>query len=142
MSRSYVPKALRDRVARQARYRCGYCLTQESIVGTPMEIEHIVPEALGGLTIEDNLWLACSLCNDHKGDRIAAPDPFSGEIVRLFDPRHQVWADHFAWADEGARIVGLTLVGRATIMGLNLNRPTLVVARRAWISVGWHPPSD
>jgi HNH endonuclease len=142
MSRSYVPKALRDRVARQARYRCGYCLTQASIIGTPMEIEHIIPEALGGPTIEDNLWLACSLCNDHKGDRIAAPDPLSGEIVRLFDPRHQVWADHFVWADTGARIVGLTPVGRATTVVLNLKRPSLVVARRAWISVGWHPPTD
>jgi len=24
---------------------------------------------------EDNLWLACSLCNDYKGDQIAAIDP-------------------------------------------------------------------
>jgi hypothetical protein len=142
MSRSYVPKALRSLVTRQARHRCGYCLTQESIVGTPMEIEHIIPESLGGLTIEDNLWLACSLCNDHKGDRIAALDPLTGEIVRLFDPRHQAWAEHFAWVEAGARMVGLTMIGRATIVTLNLNRPSLVVARQAWLGVGWHPPGD
>ena len=37
-----------------------------------MELDHLIPEALGGLTEEDNLWLACSLCNDSKGCRIAA----------------------------------------------------------------------
>ena len=61
MSRTYVPKALRGKIAAQARYRCGYCLTAESIVGTPMELDHIIPESIGGLTEEDNLWLACSL---------------------------------------------------------------------------------
>lgn len=61
MSITYVPKVLRERIHVQARHRCGYCLSQEKIVGTPMEIEHIIPEALGGATEEDNLWAACSL---------------------------------------------------------------------------------
>lgn len=61
MSTAYIPKALRQRINIQARHRCGYCLTQEKIVGTPMEIEHIIPEALGGITEEANLWAACSL---------------------------------------------------------------------------------
>lgn len=61
MSTAYIPKALREWITMQARRRCGYCLTQEKIVGTPMEIEHIVPEAMGGATEENNLWLACSL---------------------------------------------------------------------------------
>lgn len=58
MSTAYIPKDLRERVAQQARYRCGYCLSAEAIVGAPMEIDHLVPQALGGLTEEDNLWLA------------------------------------------------------------------------------------
>ena len=142
MSEEYIPKALRDRVSRQARYRCGYCLTLETIVGASMEIDHIIPQALGGPTEEDNLWLACSLCNDHKGDRIAALDPVTGEITRLFDPRHQAWREHFAWTPEGDRIIGLTPIGRATVAALNINRPSLVKARQAWVSVGWHPPKD
>ncbi len=142
MSRSYIPKALRERVSAQARHRCGYCLTSVTIVGTPMEIDHIIPESIGGQTAEDNLWLACSLCNDHKSDRIAALDPSSGEIVRLFDPRRQVWHEHFSWTAEGDRVVGLTPVGRATVVALNLNRPSLVKARQAWCTVGWHPPKD
>jgi hypothetical protein len=142
MSRTYIPKALRDKVAAQARHRCGYCLTAEVIVGTPMEVDHLIPEALGGSTVEENLWLACSLCNGHKGNRIAALDPTSGEVVRLFDPRRQNWREHFQWTPEGDRLLGLTPVGRATVAALNLNRPSLVVARRAWVTVGWHPPKD
>lgn len=142
MSRSRIPKNLRERVAAQSRYRCGYCLTQESVIGTPMELDHLIPESLGGTTEEDNLWLACSLCNDHKHDRIAALDPVTGEIIRLFDPRRQDWNEHFTWTDEGVRILGHTPTGRATVIALHLNRPALVRARQAWVSVGWHPPTD
>jgi HNH endonuclease len=55
MSKAYIAKAVRKRVTTQSRHRCGYCLTQERVVGTPMEIDHVIPEALGGQTAEDNL---------------------------------------------------------------------------------------
>ena len=142
MSRTYISRLLREQVAAQARHRCGYCLTAEAVVGIPMELDHVIPEARGGLTEENNLWLACSLCNDCKNDRIAALDPVTGEIERLFDPRHQVWNEHFRWTAEGDRIVGLTSTGRATVAALNLNRPTMVLARQLWVSVGWHPLKD
>jgi len=142
MSRSRIPKVLRAKVAAQARYRCGYCLAAESIVGMSMELDHLIPEALGGLTEEDNLWLACSLCNDSKGCRIAAEDPTTGVVVRLFNPRHQDWHEHFSWSEGGSMITGGTPVGRATVVALHLNRPTLVLARLAWVAVGWHPPKD
>jgi HNH endonuclease len=142
MTRTYIPKALRETVAARARYRCGYCLTAEAIVGTPMECEHILPQALGGLTEESNLWLACSLCNDYKNNRIADIDPLTGESVRLFNPRYQVWGEHFEWAPAGDYILGQTPTGRTTVTALHLNRPSLVIARRAWVSVGWHPPRD
>ena len=142
MSKTYIPKALRERVSQQARHRCGYCLTQEAIVGTPMEIDHIIPESLGGQTEEINLWLACSLCNDHKNDRIAALDLETGEFVRIFDPRHQDWHEHFMWNANGEQILGLTPTGRATIIALDLNRPLLVRSRRLWVVAGWHPPID
>jgi hypothetical protein len=142
MSQAYIPATLCERVSAQAKHRCGYCLTAEAVVGAPMEIEHIVPQSRGGVTEEENLWLACSLCNDHKSDRIAAPDPVTGEVVRFFNPRAQIWAEHFRWSDNGDRIIGLTSTGRATVTALNLNRPALVTARQAWVTVGWHPPKD
>ena len=33
MTSAYISKKLRERVAEKARYRCGYCLTSEPIVG-------------------------------------------------------------------------------------------------------------
>jgi hypothetical protein len=140
MSRSYIPKSLRQRVAEAANYQCGYCLSTEAIVGAPMEIDHLIPESLGGLTEEENLWLACSLCNDHKAGRISALDPVSGDVVRLFNPRHQAWSEHFRWTAKGDRIVGQTTTGRAIVTALQLNRPVLVKARQLWIEAGWHPP--
>ena len=107
-----------------------------------MQIEHYIPESLGGLTEEDNLWLACSQCNGHKSNRTTAVDPISGRTVSLYNPRHQSWKEHFRWVEGATRILGLTPVGRATVAVLQLNRPTLVRARYRWASVGWHPPRD
>ncbi len=138
----YIAKQLREIVSKQAQHRCGYCLAQERVVGTPMEIDHIIPQSLGGPTEEDNLWLACSLCNDYKGNQVAGLDPETGDLTRLFDPRHEEWRDHFAWTESGDRIIGLTATGRATVTVLNLNRLSLVRARQAWVAVSWHPPKD
>lgn len=142
MSRSYIARPLREEVVREGRYRCGYCLTSARITGAPMEIDHIIPESLGGLTVKENLWPACSMCNDHKGNRFAAPDPLTGEVVRLFDPRRQHWWEHFSWSTGGDMILAKTPTGRATIAAVRLNRVELVEARRGWVSAGWHPPED
>lgn len=48
MSKSYISASLRRAIAELAQYRCGYCLTQTLVTGVAMQIEHIIPEALGG----------------------------------------------------------------------------------------------
>ncbi len=140
MSGTYISKKLRQKVAAQANYRCGYCLTSETIVGAAMEVEHIIPEAAGGSSLEANLWLSCSECNSYKSDRTQATDPDSAEKVTFFNPRQQVWSEHFEWSEDGGLILGKTSTGRVTIVALNLNRPRLVASRRGWAEVGWHPP--
>jgi hypothetical protein len=142
VTRTYIPRSLRERVRAQARGRCGYCLSRELISGQPLTIEHIVPQARGGLTVENNLWLSCAQCNDHKGKRITAVDPQTRQRVPLFDPRHQSWLEHFVWVDGGTLIEGRTPTGRATVVALQLNRQVLVDARRIWVAVGLHPPDD
>ncbi len=137
-----IPAALRQRVSEAARFRCGYCLTSQHVIGPLLEIDHIIPEARGGANDEDNLFLACPMCNSHKADRIEAVDPESDETVRLFNPRTDRWSDHFEWIEDGALIRGKTPIGRATAAALNVNHPDLVTARRLWIVAGWHPPSD
>ena len=73
---------------------------------------------------------------------LGALDPQTDTTVRLFNPRLENWGDHFRWNETGDRIIGLTPSGRVTIIALNLNRPSLVLARKAWVQVGWHPPTD
>ncbi len=55
----------RKKDGEEPRYRCGYCLTSERIAGLPMEIKHLIPQVLGGPTLEENLWLACSRYESH-----------------------------------------------------------------------------
>jgi len=108
MSSQYIPTLLRKRVAETARFRCGYCLTSQRIIGPLLEIEHVIPEALGGSSDEDNLFLACPLCNSHKSQRIDAVDPESLIVVPLFNPRVESWDQHFEWFEDGAVIRGKT----------------------------------
>jgi HNH endonuclease len=142
MSSSYIALELRRRIARQGRYRCGYCLSSEKIIGMTMTIDHLIPESLGGPTEEENLWLACSACNGRKGNRISARDLQTGEVVPFFNPRKQSWDQHFEWSETGTRILAKTPTGRVTVKALALNRKALVQGRRSWVKVGWHPPSD
>lgn len=139
--RPYIPEEVRRNVAEAARYRCGYCLTPQDFTAMPMHIEHIIPVAQGGVSTEENLWLACALCNGHKGVQTQHLDPDTGQIVRLFDPRRQAWTEHFQWSEDGSMIQGRTSCGRATVLALQLNNEHLTRARRRWVAVGWHPPN-
>ena len=62
------------------------------------------------------------------------------EDVPLFNPRKQIWAEHFAWSEDGTKIIGLTACGRATVVVLQLNNLIAVMVRREWVTAGWHPP--
>lgn len=108
----------------------------------PMHVEHIIPVAAGGETVEENLWLACPLCNGSKGVKTTEIDPETNSIVPLFNPRQQNWIDHFSWSDDGLEVLGRTAVGRATIVALKLNNDFLITARRRWSLAGWHPPQS
>jgi len=140
MSRKDIPTEVRERVYQQAGGRCGYCRSRQEYVWGKLEIEHIIPVALGGTDDEENLWLACRPCNLHKSDQTKAQDPLTGQIVSLINPRAQSWGDHFSWSHDGTQVIGLTSIGRATVVALQLNDSLFVAIRRRWIEVGWHPP--
>jgi hypothetical protein len=142
MRKGHVPANVRRSVAVQARHRCGYCLTPEALTGAAMEVEHVIPEAMGGKTVEDNLWLSCRRCNGHKGARTHAADPVTQAEVPLFNPRAQSWGDHFEWSQDGVRILGKTAIGRATAAALQMNDLLIVAARERWVRGGWWPPKD
>jgi hypothetical protein len=103
-------------------------------------LEHIIPKALGGLDTEENLWLSCRLCNEAKGIQTEAIDPETETVVPLFNPRTDQWVEHFSWSEDGARVLGRTVRGRATVAALSLNSELRVRSRAIWVEVGYHPP--
>src|SRR4051794_5871058 len=93
---SYVPPALRRSVAIRAEGLCEYCLVHEDDTFLGCQIEHVIAEKHGGATSEENLAYSCVFCNRWKGSDIASITPRTGQIVRLFSPRIDRWADHFS----------------------------------------------
>ena len=136
-----IPADLLVLVVERAHRRCEYCQTQQDIV-VDMTIDHILPRAAGGDNNADNLCLCCAGCNSRKQDHVTGVDPETATEFPLFNPRTQIWYDHFRWSKDGVEVIGLTPVGRSTIARLKLNRPQLLISRRGWVSVGWHPPTD
>ncbi|PSF31275.1 HNH endonuclease [Aphanothece hegewaldii CCALA 016] len=139
---TYIAEEVKARVRRDAKEQCGYCRSLQKYVLGILEIEHIIPKALNGTDDEENLWLACRLCNSYKGIQTQAEDPLTKTTVSLFNPRQQKWVDHFIWTEDGAYIEGITPVGRATVKALQLNNQIAVAVRKAWVSAGWHPPVE
>jgi hypothetical protein len=78
-------------------------------------------------------------CNLSKATAVTAIDPDTGEEVPLFNPRRQMWDEHFEWEDNYAVIRGVTLIGRATVTRFKMNRHRIVLARKRWVQAGLHP---
>ena len=108
-----IKKDLDAKIRREAKNRCGYCLNPQDLMPYKLEIEHLHPQALGGKTTEENLWLACRECNAHKSKKIKAVDNLTGKTVKLFNPRKQIWPEHFEFNQDFSEIIGKTPCGRA-----------------------------
>ena len=76
-------------------------------------------------------------CNRSKGSDLTTFDPLSNSIVPLFNLRQHIWSEHFILED--AIIVGLTPIGRATVVLLKLNASTRLLHRRVLIAQGQYP---
>lgn len=84
-----LPEKLKQKIRRQAKNHCGYCLLPQSLNPNLLEIEHLLPTAKGGINKAENLWLACRLCNGYKGVQTEAFDEETNQTVSLFNPRTQ-----------------------------------------------------
>jgi 5-methylcytosine-specific restriction endonuclease McrA len=136
-----IPDDIRAQVRQRAGDRCEYCLSQQDYVMGRLQIDHIQPVAKGGTDSADNLCLACELCNQYKWTQTKAHDPETDEVLPLFNPRQQEWAEHFGWSEDSTEIFGRTACGRATVEALRLNNVLAVLVRRNWVRAGWHPPA-
>src|SRR6476620_449324 len=104
---------LRNAIWDRAGAKCEYCRMPQELDRLGFEIDHVIPEKHGGLTVLGNLALACFFCNRYKGPNIAGLDPVSRVLTPLFDPRTQIWSEHFLW--NGIDLQGRTPQGRVTI---------------------------
>ena len=118
---------LKRLVRRRARGRCEYCRLPEGLGFVTFHLDHCISQKHGGPTIAENLALACPSCNARKGTDVAGLDPDEDRPVALFNPRIQVWEEHFR--QEDFLIVDLTVTGRVTARLLRMNDSDRVLDR-------------
>jgi hypothetical protein len=133
-----VNASLAKLVRERAGLCCEYCQLSQDASSIPFEIDHIIAQKHRGMTEPDNLAWSCFYCNSAKGPNIAGLTD-DGELVALFHPRRDRWSEHFHW--EGARLIGLSAVGRATIAVLNINSPDQLLLRESLMREGLFPPT-
>jgi 5-methylcytosine-specific restriction endonuclease McrA len=132
-----MEKALEQLVRSRSNYSCEYCRVPQAFDPLAFQIDHVIAIQHFGETVEENLALACYACNHHKGPNIAGFDLVTKKIVPLYNPRQNVWIEHFVW--HGPELVGLTPVGRVTVNVLAINLDFRVALRRALILEGVFP---
>ena len=114
--------------------------SQLAFSGENFSVEHIIPRFRGGNSSAGNLALACQGCNNHKFTRTEALDEMTGRMTRLFHPRNDRWPEHFEWSADATELLGLTSLGRATVVALHLNRAGLIAQRAVLAALELHPP--
>lgn len=135
-----IPARLRNEVITRAKGLCEYCRSNSEFSDSPFDIEHIFPASEGGENTLENLALSCHGCNLYKSNKTVGFDINSEEFVKLFNPREDIWDEHFDWAENFTVIIGLTKCGRATVETLKLNREGLIKQRQVLFYFGEHPP--
>ncbi|MFL5342896.1 MAG: HNH endonuclease [Gemmataceae bacterium] len=116
---------------------CEYCLIAEADTFFGCEADHIISEKHGGGTDAGNLAYACVFCNQAKGSDIGSVHWQTNSFVRFFNPRTDVWADHFRLVDD--HIEGTTPIGVVTARILGFNRGERVLERETLRAVQRYP---
>lgn len=128
MTKSISSQLEAQKMLALASYRCEYC--HRNLMNELYEIEHINPQAYGGENLLDNLAISCSRCNRNKGTRRHFVDPFTRDLLPIFNPRTMKWPDHFDVI--GSEVVGKTPIGRATAALLFRSTPKFAPPDLQW----------
>ncbi len=140
MPKNNISQPWKESLALRAFKCCEYCKSQDKYSPTAFTIDHVIPESLDGTTDFENLAYACFLCNRLKSNKFKVFDGVTEKWVRLFNPRKDIWKEHFVWNNTATNIIGISTVGRCTVNELRLNRDKLVEYRNCIIQFGKHPP--
>jgi hypothetical protein len=133
-----VSKVQRQAVRDRAGECCEYCRLPASGGTVAFHVDHIMPVKHGGSDGLDNLCLACYKCNAHKGSDLAGFDPKTDKLTSLYNPRSQVWDQHFS-IQYDMQIEGITPEGRTTVRVLQMNDVDRVENRQILAELGEYP---
>lgn len=137
-----MKESLKKAVRERAKFCCEYCLAQSQFSADTFSIEHILPLSKNGQSVLDNLAFSCQCCNNHKFTATQGIDPIIGSVVKLYNPRSDIWIEHFEWYEDFTEIIGISAIGRVTVQRLDLNRVGLLNLRRVLFQAGLHPPFE
>lgn len=137
MSR-YISESLRQEVGKRAGFRCEYCRISEANAFYSFQVDHIISLKHGGKTEQENLALACSICNRNKGTDLGTIIEGNDSLIPFFNPRKEIWDHHFE-VEKSGEILPLTSIGKATIQILGFNHPDSVLERKLLIITGEFP---
>jgi hypothetical protein len=132
-----LSEPVRHQVAERAYHVCEYCLIHEDDTFWGCQVDHIISRKHGGGSETSNLAWACAYCNSHKGSDIATLAGQPPQLVRLFHPRSDHWADFFHL--DGVRIDPLNPIGIGTVNLLELGAESRIRERQALAEAGRYP---
>jgi hypothetical protein len=135
-----MDEALRQLVRQRANLLGEYCLVPMLGIAQKFAIDHIIARQHGGPTTADNLANICQHCNQHKGPNVAGIDPVTRQLARLFNPRRDRWDEHFRVV--GVEIIGITDVGRVTVVTLAMNDEWPQAVRTSLVAENLYPPQQ
>jgi len=101
------------------------------------QVDHVISRKHGGATVADNLAWACACCNASKGSDIATLSGAPAQLVRLYHPRADRWAECFSL--NGVVIEPAAEIGTATIRLLQFNDDNRLQERRVLAGCGRYP---
>ena len=119
---------LREQIRERAGFRCEYCRLPEAFALNPFHLDHVLPSFHGGGDGAENRALSCAPCNARKGTNLSGIDPDSGRVCELFNPRKQIWTEHFVMVSGHIR--GRTAAGRTTVWVCDMNESERLRLRR------------
>lgn len=137
---SYVPTELRRLVIARSDRLCEYCLIHEDDTFLGCQVEHIISEKHNGPTDAQNLAYACTFCNRYKGSDIGSIVWSTQQFCRFFNPRTDIWYEHFRLEEDF--IQPLTHIGEVTATILQFNNPERLLERKLLRHAGRYPSPE
>ncbi|MFQ5628226.1 MAG: HNH endonuclease [bacterium] len=125
--------------ASRAAYLCEYCLIHENDTFFKCQVDHIISLKHSGQTELDNLAYAYAYCNRNKGSDIGSMLQPHGEFLRFYNPRKDIWSDHFEL--DGTTIKPLFDIAKVMSQIFGFNHIDRIIERKTLIELGKYPSS-